>query len=98
MRKASRRAWLGSWPAVSSEQGEIGPDLFRHTCLMGLEGMISKHRESTYRGGRFLHWTKRKKRQYPAFSRVQDQSGNSAGTVACDALRSQRTMDSLQNA
>ena len=37
------------------EQGEIGPDLFRHACLMGLEGMVSKHRESTYRGGRFRH-------------------------------------------
>ena len=33
------------------EQGEIGPDLFRHACLMGLEGMVSKHRESNYRGG-----------------------------------------------
>ena len=35
------------------EQGEIGPDLFRHACLMGLEGLVSKHRESAYRGGRF---------------------------------------------
>jgi len=34
------------------EQGEIGPDLFRHACLLGLEGMVSKHRESIYRGGR----------------------------------------------
>jgi ATP dependent DNA ligase domain len=31
------------------EQGEIGPDLFRHACLMGLEGLVSKHRESPYR-------------------------------------------------
>src|SRR4029077_19114056 len=30
------------------EQGEIGPDPFRHACLMGLEGMVSKHRESNY--------------------------------------------------
>ena len=50
------------------EQGEIGPDLFRHACLMGLEGMVSKHRESTYRGGRFRHWIKVKNRQHPAFS------------------------------
>jgi bifunctional non-homologous end joining protein LigD len=28
------------------EQGEIGPDLFRHACLLGLEGRVSKHRES----------------------------------------------------
>jgi hypothetical protein len=27
------------------EQGEIGPDLFRHACLMGLEGLVSKHRD-----------------------------------------------------
>jgi bifunctional non-homologous end joining protein LigD len=26
------------------EQGEIGPDLFRHACLMGLEGLVSKRR------------------------------------------------------
>ena len=31
------------------EQGEIGPDLFRHACLMGLEGLVSKHR------GQFRH-------------------------------------------
>ena len=55
------------------EQGEIGPELFRHACLMGLEGMVSKHRESTYRGGRFRRWIKVKNRQHPAFSRVQDQ-------------------------
>src|SRR5882757_11278300 len=30
------------------EQGEIGPDLFRHAFLMGLEGLVSKHRESPY--------------------------------------------------
>ena len=55
------------------EQGEIGPDLFRHACLMGLEGMVSKHRESTYRGGRSDRWIKVKNRQHPAYSRVQDQ-------------------------
>ena len=26
------------------EQGEIGPELFRHACLMGLEGLVSKLR------------------------------------------------------
>ena len=28
------------------EQGEIGSDLFRHACLMGLDGMVPKHRET----------------------------------------------------
>ena len=55
------------------EQGEIGPDLFRHACLMGLEGMVSKHRESTYRGGRSDRWIKVKKRKHPGYSGVQDQ-------------------------
>jgi len=47
----------------------------RRPCLMGLEGMVSKHRESAYRGGRFRHWIKVKNRQHPAFARVQDQFG-----------------------
>jgi bifunctional non-homologous end joining protein LigD len=34
------------------ERGEIGPDLFRHACLMGLEGLVSKRADSRYRGGR----------------------------------------------
>ena len=34
------------------EQGEIGPDLFRAACNMGLEGMVSKRRDRPYRGGR----------------------------------------------
>ena len=55
------------------EQGEIGPDLFRHACLMGLEGLVSKHRDSPYRGGRFDRWVKVKNRSHPAFSRVMDQ-------------------------
>ena len=57
---------------VPFEQGEIGPDLFRHACLMGLEGLVSKHRDSVYRGGRFDRWIKVKNRQHPAFSRVMD--------------------------
>jgi bifunctional non-homologous end joining protein LigD len=55
------------------EQGEIGPDLFRHAYLMRLEGLVSKHRESTYRGGRYARWINVKNRQHPAFSRVMAQ-------------------------
>jgi ATP-dependent DNA ligase len=42
---------------------------------MGLEGLVSKHRESSYRGGRSDRWIKVKNRAHPAFSRVQDQFG-----------------------
>ena len=55
----------------------------RHACLMGLEGMVSKHRESTYRGGRFDSWIKIKNRTHPAFSRVQDQFGQPVPMRPC---------------
>jgi bifunctional non-homologous end joining protein LigD len=55
------------------EQGEIGPDLFDAACRMGLEGLVSKHRERPYRAGRCDHWLKVKNRKHPAFSRVADQ-------------------------
>ena len=52
------------------DQGGIGPDLFRHACLMGLECLVSKHRESIHRGGRFDRWIKVKNRTHPAYSRA----------------------------
>jgi bifunctional non-homologous end joining protein LigD len=52
------------------EQGEIGPDLFRHACLMGLEGLVSKRADSRYRAGRSPAWVKVKDRKHPAFGRV----------------------------
>jgi ATP-dependent DNA ligase len=55
------------------ERGEIGPDLFRAACRMGLEGLVSKHRERPYRAGRSPHWVKVKNRTHPAFGRVMDQ-------------------------
>ena len=55
------------------EQGEIGPELFEAACRMGLEGLVSKHRERVYRPGRCEHWLKVKNRGHPAYSRVTDQ-------------------------
>jgi bifunctional non-homologous end joining protein LigD len=54
------------------EQGEIGAELFRAACDMGLEGMVS-NRERAYRAGRCAHWIKNKNRRHPAFARVKDQ-------------------------
>jgi bifunctional non-homologous end joining protein LigD len=54
------------------EVGQIGPDLFRAACRMGLEGMVSKHRERPYQAGRFKHWVKIKNRTHPAMYRVMD--------------------------
>jgi bifunctional non-homologous end joining protein LigD len=54
------------------EQGEIGPDLFRQACKFGLEGLVSKRRESRYRAGRSPDWIKVKNRSHPAMERVQE--------------------------
>ena len=55
------------------EIGEIGPDLFRHACIMGLEGLVSKHAQRAYSVGRCNHWLKSKNPNHPAYRRVQDQ-------------------------
>jgi bifunctional non-homologous end joining protein LigD len=62
--------------AAAYEQGEIGPDLFRHACLMGLEGLVSKHRERAYGAGRCTHWVKVKNPKHPAYRRVQSVLGS----------------------
>jgi bifunctional non-homologous end joining protein LigD len=58
--------------AAPFEQGEIGPDLFRAACNMGLEGLVSKRRDRPYRGGGSPHWVKVKNRTHPAMNRVRD--------------------------
>ena len=57
---------------ISFEQGEIGPDLFRAACNMGLEGLVSKRRDRPYRGGRSKDWVKVKNRSHPAMERVKE--------------------------
>jgi bifunctional non-homologous end joining protein LigD len=54
------------------EQGEIGPELFRHACLMGLEGLVSKHRDRPYRSGRSPHWIKVKNRTHHSIDRAKE--------------------------
>jgi ATP-dependent DNA ligase len=51
------------------EQGDVGADLFRVDCGMGLKGLMSKHRERAYRAGRSPHWIKVKNRRHPAMDR-----------------------------
>ena len=46
--------------------GEIGPDLFRAACRMGLEGLVSKRRDRPYQAGRSKYWVKVKNRRDPA--------------------------------
>jgi len=76
MRKANLARLLARRPdgifLSEFEQGEIGPDLFRAACSMGLEGLVSKRRDRPYHAGRSPHWIKVKNRSHPAMRRVKD--------------------------
>jgi bifunctional non-homologous end joining protein LigD len=76
MRKANLARLLARRPdgifIAPFEQGEIGPDLFKAACNMGLEGMVSKRADRPYRGGRSKDWIKIKNRKHPAMQRVMD--------------------------
>ena len=73
------------------EHGEIGPELFRAACRMRLEGLVSKHRDRPYRGGRQKHWVKVKDdRSHPAMDRGELFKRRPA-TVATEATVHHRT-------
>jgi bifunctional non-homologous end joining protein LigD len=62
----------GMSKAFDLERGEIGPDLFRAACRLGLEGLVSKPRDRSYQGGPSRHWVKVKNRKHPAIYRVME--------------------------
>ena len=43
--------------------------VFQHACELGLEGIVSKRRNSPYRSGRSLDWIKSKNPAAPAVRR-----------------------------
>ena len=54
------------------DAGAIGPLLFRQACLMGLEGIVSKHRDSSYKAGPSKRWIKVKNPNSPAMRRAKE--------------------------
>ena len=59
-------AW-GRWPRLGKPRPGIqfnehiegdGPTVFAHACKMGLEGIVSKRKDSMYRSGRSPDWLK----------------------------------------
>jgi ATP-dependent DNA ligase len=76
MRKTNLEQLLARQPdgitVAPFEIGAIGPDLFRAACCMGLEGLVSKHRDRPYQAGRSKHWIKVKNRKHPAMYRAMD--------------------------
>jgi bifunctional non-homologous end joining protein LigD len=52
---------------IADTDGEV---LFRQVCVMGLEGIVAKRRDSRYRSSRCREWIKVKNRAHPAFERA----------------------------
>jgi ATP-dependent DNA ligase len=50
-----------------------GPTIFAHACKMGLEGIISKRKDSAYRSGRSPDWLKMKNADAPAVKREAEE-------------------------
>jgi len=73
----------------------IGPEMFEHACKLGLEGIVSKRRESAYKAGPTSNWIKIKNPQSPAMNRAKDGGWQTASkrspsarcaSPACDRL------------
>jgi len=52
---------------------EDGPLVFHHACKLGLEGIVSKRRDSVYSSGRSQHWIKSKNPEAPAVRREAEE-------------------------
>ena len=50
-----------------------GPTIFAHACKMGLEGIVSKRKDSAYRSGRSPDWLKMKNSAAPAVRREAEE-------------------------
>ena len=50
-----------------------GATIFRHACKLGLEGIVSKRKDSPYRSGRSPDWLKMKNPNAPAVKREAEE-------------------------
>jgi bifunctional non-homologous end joining protein LigD len=50
-----------------------GATMFAHACKLGLEGIVSKRRDSPYRSGRSPDWLKMKNAAHPAVKREAEE-------------------------
>ena len=57
-----------------------GPTVFAHACRLGLEGIVSKRKGSSYRSGRSPDWLKMKNSDAPAVRReAEEEWGKKTG-------------------
>jgi bifunctional non-homologous end joining protein LigD len=50
-----------------------GPDVFHHACMLGLEGIVSKRKDSRYKSGRSPDWIKSKNPDALAVKRLAEE-------------------------
>jgi bifunctional non-homologous end joining protein LigD len=62
--------WLGI--VLSDHTDEDGAMIFRHACLMGLKGIVSKRLSAPYRSGPSRDWLKVKNPNSPPMVRVRE--------------------------
>ena len=72
-----QRIAAGSRPSARGvafdRRGAVIPDVFHYACRMGLEGIVSKRKDSRYRSGRSLDWLKSKNPNAPAVKREAEE-------------------------
>jgi len=70
---ASIVAKAGSGIRFNEHMEGDGPTVFAHACKMGLEGIVSKRKDSPYRSGRSADWLKMKNLDAPAVKREAEE-------------------------
>ena len=76
MRKATLRSMLpkaGLGLRFNEHIEGDGPTVFAHACRLGLEGIVSKRKGSSYRSGRSPDWLKMKNANAPAVKREAEE-------------------------
>jgi bifunctional non-homologous end joining protein LigD len=71
LRSALAKAGLGL--RFNEHMEGDGPTVFAHACKMGLEGIVSKRKNSMYRSGRSPDWLKMKNPAAPAVKREDEE-------------------------
>jgi bifunctional non-homologous end joining protein LigD len=72
-------AKAGSGVRFNEHMEGDGETVFRHACKLGLEGIVSKRKDSAYRSGRSPDWLKMKNAAAPAVKRRKRRIGRKGG-------------------
>ena len=63
----------GDCHQAGTEQDEAGSGLFEHACRLGLEGIVSKRLDASYRSGPSTTWLKSKNPLSEAVGREREE-------------------------